>query len=143
VEPEKPLGPAHVYDVIPFAPPVSVNRFPTQTGLLLDAVAVGNVFTTTVVVAVLMHVPFETVTVYVPAMADVELAETMGLCDVLEYPPGPAHVYEVIPFAPPVNVNGLPIHTGKLLDAVAVGSVFTTTVVVAVLVHVPFVTVTV
>jgi len=50
-----------------------------HTGPLFVAVAVGSAFTTTVVVAVFVQVLFDMVTVYVPAITNVALAETMGL----------------------------------------------------------------
>jgi hypothetical protein len=41
----KLFGPAHVYDDAPFGPEVKFSVVPEQTGLLLDAVAAGAVFT--------------------------------------------------------------------------------------------------
>jgi hypothetical protein len=56
----------------------------------LAAVARGVVFTTTVVVAVLMQPNvFVTVRVYVPAIAVVALADTIGLCSEDVNPLGP------------------------------------------------------
>ena len=77
---EKLLGPLQLYVFNPAAPPVKVSELPAHTGLLLVAVAVGKLLTTTVVVAVLVH-PFASVTVkvYVPAIAAVALALTTGL----------------------------------------------------------------
>jgi len=49
----KPFGPVHEYVVIPAGPPVRDNEVPAHTGPLLLAVATGNAFTVTVVVAVL------------------------------------------------------------------------------------------
>ena len=73
-------GPDQEYEVIPPGPPVRVNKVPTQTGPLLDAVAKGRGFTTTVVVVALLHPPaLITVRVYIPAIAAVALVETVGL----------------------------------------------------------------
>jgi hypothetical protein len=99
-------------------------------------VGTGKGFTTTVVVAVLWH-PFEfvTVSVYIPDIATVALADTVGLWVVAVNPFGPVHEYDVIPAGPPVSVSNVPTHTGPLLDAVAAGRAFTITVVVAASLH--------
>jgi len=49
----KPFGPVHEYVVMAAGPPVRVKEVPTHTGPLLLAVATGNAFTVTAVVAVL------------------------------------------------------------------------------------------
>jgi hypothetical protein len=85
------------------------------------ASAVGSVFTVTVVAAVFVQVPFETVSVYVPAIAIVALFETLGFCKVLLKPSGPVQLYEVIPLSPPVRAKASPIQIGPLFKAVAVG----------------------
>jgi hypothetical protein len=109
---------------------------PAQTGPLLIAVARGKTLTITIVVAVLIH-PLELVTVrvYIPAIANVALADTGGLLNVLVNPFGPVHEYVVIPAGPPVRLRALPAHTGPLLIAVARGKTLIITVVVAVLIH--------
>ena len=61
-------------------PPVNVNVFPVQTGLLLPAVATGEALTTTTVLAVDEQLlPSVTVKVYVPPIAVVAEALTVGL----------------------------------------------------------------
>ena len=58
------LGPVHAYDNILAGPPVRVNADPTQTGLLLVAVATGPGLTITFVIALAWHpVPSTTVRV--------------------------------------------------------------------------------
>jgi hypothetical protein len=88
---ENPFGPVHEYEYcVPDGPPVRVSAEPAQTGPLLDAVATGNVFTTTVVLDIPWHPPmvFVTVRVYVPAIEVV--AEVLeGFCAVDVYPFGP------------------------------------------------------
>ena len=63
---------------------VGVDRFnvcPTQSGELLDAVAVGVVFTVTFTLEVLVHPLAVTETVYVPLIAVVALVR-VGFCAV-------------------------------------------------------------
>ena len=61
-------------------PPVKVNVLPLHTGVLLLAVAKGEVLTTTTVVAVDEQLlPSVTVKPYVPAIAVVAEALTVGL----------------------------------------------------------------
>lgn len=84
----KPFGPLQLY-VAPttlFAFSVSVD--PVQTGELLEALAGGVGFTTTVTVAGELAQPLFTVTVYVPAAASVTLA-IEGFCNVELNPFGP------------------------------------------------------
>ena len=65
-------------------PPVKVKALPTHIGELLLAVATGKVLTTTKVVAVDEQLfPSVTVNVYVPPIAVVAEALTVGLCVVL------------------------------------------------------------
>lgn len=96
--------------------------------------AVGKEFIVTVTEAVFVHVPSETVTVYVPPIASVALVETVGFCRVLEKVFGPDHEYE-LPVPPPLSVKVLPIQTGLLLEAVADGAVITVTVTLSVPEH--------
>ena len=56
-----PFGPLQEYDDPP--PEVRFSVLVAQIGLLLEAEAVGCVFTTTPVVAIVEHKPIETVTV--------------------------------------------------------------------------------
>ena len=86
------FGPVHEYVVIPAGSPVRLRAFPAHTGPLLLAVAIGNAFTTTVVVTVFVQ-PLALLTerVYTPAMVIVVLAEIVGLCEVLVKPFGPVH----------------------------------------------------
>ena len=65
-------------------PPVNVKVFPVQTGVLLLAVATGEAFTTTTVLAVDEQLlPSVTVKLYVPAIPVVAEVLTVGLCVVL------------------------------------------------------------
>ena len=108
---------------MPAGPPVRLRAVPAHTGPLLLAVAAGNAFTVTVVVAVLVH-PLASVTVrvYVPAIAAVALADTEGLRNADVNPFGPVHEYVVMPAGPPVRLRAVPAHTGPLLLAVAAGT---------------------
>jgi len=120
------FGPIHEYVPPPLELRLSV--VPLQTGLLLEAVAVGSGFTVTGVVALAEHpFGFVTVTVYVPLAAVVTLG-MLGFCadEVNEF--GPDHVYDVMLLGPEDRFSVLPAQTGLLLDAVAVGKVFTTRV---------------
>ena len=61
-------------------PPVKLKVLPLHTGVLLPAVATGEVFTTTTVLAVDEQLfPSVTVKLYVPAIAVVAEALTVGL----------------------------------------------------------------
>lgn len=111
----------------------------SHTGVLLPAVAVGNVVTATVVVDVALQVPELTVTVYVPAAA--ALAVNDGFCEVLVNPFGPLHEYVAPP--PDVKLILAPSQTGVLLPDVAVSAEFTVTETVAVAEQPDAVTVTV
>ena len=105
---------------------------PAQTGVLLLAVGVaGIVFTTTVVVPAKLVQPFcVTVTLYVPAIAVVELGR-VGFCVELVNVLGPDQLYVAPDTVGVVKLIVFPEHTGVLLLAVGVaGVVFTTTVVV-------------
>jgi hypothetical protein len=51
----KPLGPIQEYVVMLKGPPVRVNGDPTHSGPLFTAVATGDGFTITVVVAIALH----------------------------------------------------------------------------------------
>jgi hypothetical protein len=64
--------------------------FPEQTGELLVALAVGKLFTVTVVDEVAVQPEEVTVTVYDPPIAAVTLGR-VGFCAVEVYPPGPVH----------------------------------------------------
>jgi len=70
-----------------------------------------------------------------PAIAPVAAGDTVGLCVLAVNPLGPVHEYAVIPAGPPARVRGLPVQTGLLEVAVAVGALTTTVVVAAALVH--------
>jgi hypothetical protein len=86
------------------------------------ALAFGETVTTTDVVAILWQPKLlVTLRVYVPAIAIVALADTVGFCRDEVKPLGPVHAYVVIPAGPPVRVNAVPEQTGPLFDAVAVG----------------------
>ena len=77
--------------------------------------------------AVAVHPLLEvTVRLYVPDIPVVALPDTVGDWLVLEKEFGPLQEY-VFPEAAPVRVRALPVHTGPLFDAVAVGGVFTVT----------------
>ena len=83
----KLFGPDQLQLVAPVAAPVKLNVLPAQIGfgLALALAAAGTVFTVTVVLAVAVHpLPLVTVKVYAPAIPVVALAETVGLCEVLE-----------------------------------------------------------
>ena len=101
----------------------------------------GVVFTITVANAFAEHPKeFITVTVYVPALESATFV-IVGFCCGEEYPLGPSHAY--VP--PPLEVRLIvpPVQTGLFALADAEGAGFTVTVVVAVDVHVPLLTVTV
>lgn len=84
------FGPLHEYDDCPFGPEDKFRLLPAHTGLLLEAVAAGAVFTVTDVVAFELHEPLLTVTVYVPLAAVVTLLMFGFCCDELnEF--GPLH----------------------------------------------------
>jgi hypothetical protein len=89
--------------------------------------ATGFVFTTTVVVAVAVQLlALVTVTVYTPAIAVVAPGR-VGFCRALVKDDGPDQLYEVPPDE--LSVMVAPSQYGPVLDAVAVGFVFTTTTV--------------
>ena len=74
------------------APTEYVNKSATHVaGVVI--VIVGKALTVTVVVAaVLLHpLAFVTTRLYTPAMPNVALADTVGLCVVFTYPRGPVH----------------------------------------------------
>ena len=77
---------------------------------------------TTVVVAVAVQVPIDTVTVYVPALA-AEEEEMEGFCNVEEKPAGPAHEY-LTEADESVAVNNMvmPSQAGVLLVSDGVGT---------------------
>jgi hypothetical protein len=85
---------------------------------------------TTAVVAAELWQPNELVTVrlYVPAITVVALAETIGFCRDDIKLLGPVHAYVVILAGPPVSDNAVPVQTGPLFVAVAIGVGFTVTV---------------
>jgi hypothetical protein len=56
-------------------------------------------------------------------MAEVALAETVGLCVALVYELGPLHAYVAILLGPPVRERVEPVQTGPLLLAVEFGGV--------------------
>jgi hypothetical protein len=86
-----PFGPDHEYEVAPPGPELKLSVLPAQTGLLLDAVAFGAEFTSTVVNACAVHpAAFVTVTVYVPACSEVTFTR-VGFCCMVEYAFGPLH----------------------------------------------------
>src|SRR6218665_412187 len=86
----KEFGPDHAYVAPDTAGVDRLMVLPVQTGVLLDAVGVaGEEFTTTAVVPTALVQPLVvTVTLYVPAMAVVELV-MLGFCtdDVNEFGP--------------------------------------------------------
>src|SRR5450759_4250986 len=84
-----------------------------------------------VVAATLLHpLALVTIRLYVPAIPDVAVAETPGLCTLLVYPSGPVHAKVVLPTGP-LTVNGEPAQTGLFEVAVDNGKALTTTMVVA------------
>jgi hypothetical protein len=73
-----------------FGKPDKDKVLPSHTGLLFDAIGIGNVFTVTEVVVVFEHpLLFVTVNEYVPDIAVVALPDTVGFCDVEVKPFGP------------------------------------------------------
>ena len=115
--------------------------FPVHTGVLLDAVGVvGVALTTTAVVPKAEVHPFVvTVTLYVPAIANVALGR-VGFCTTDANAAGPVHEYVAPATAGVERLIVLPVQTGVLLDAVGVAGValITTAVVPTAEVH-PFV----
>ena len=111
-----------------------LNRFigwPTQTGVLLLGAAVGIGLTTTLTVTGAKLQPLEfTVSVYVPANANVAFG-LVGFCAFdVHTPPGPVQLY-VVPGGSPVGAykfNVCPTHIGPLLvgDVVNAGTVIVT-----------------
>jgi len=121
-----PFGPLDEY--VP--PPLDdkVNVVPEQTGLLLDADAVGRLFTVAFVVAVTVHPDaLVTVTVYVPVAAVVALL-MLVFCEVDVNPFGPVQEKVIPPDVVDVRFNVLPAQIGPLFDADAVGAVATVNV---------------
>lgn len=102
---------------------------PTQTGLLLEAVKVGKVFTLTEVVAEIVQAPAPTVTVYMPAFAIV-IPAIVGFCWVEENEL-PLQL-KLVPLLTAERLSVLPSQTGPLLEAVSVSEALITTGVVAV-----------
>jgi hypothetical protein len=82
--------------------------------------------TTTVLLGALVQPAAVAVNTYVPAIAKVAVAETLGFWLLLAKPLGPVQL-KVVPLVVPVRFNGWPTHTGLLLPAVAVGVGFTVT----------------
>ena len=140
-----PLGPVQAYVAPETAGVVRLSADPTHTGPLLDAVGVAGEELTTRVVdpAALVHPLTVTVTLYVPAAANVTLA-IVGFCNEEVKPFGPVHAYVAPETAGVVRFNADPTHKGPLLAAVGVAGDGLTTRVVepAALVHPPTVTVT-
>ena len=105
---------------------------PAQTGVLLFTEGVAGVaFTTTAVVPAKLVQPLVvTVTLYVPAIAAVEVGR-VGFCVVLVNALGPVHEYVAPDTVGVLKLMVLPLQTGVLLLAVGVaGTAFTTTFVV-------------
>jgi hypothetical protein len=89
-----PLGPFHANEV---ASEIAFNEIvsPAQYAPVFDAVTVGIVFTTTVVVASAVQLfAFVATTVYVPSFDTVEFA-IVGFCKFDVNPLGPRHANEV------------------------------------------------
>jgi hypothetical protein len=129
------LGPVHAY-VAPAT--VGVVKFivlPAHTGVLLFTVGVAGVaFTTTAVVPAKLVQPFVvTVTLYVPAIAAVEVGR-VGFCVVLVNALGPVHEYVAPDTVGVLKLMVLPLQTGVLLLAVGVAGIAFTTIVIALLV---------
>jgi hypothetical protein len=134
VEELNAFGPVHEYVAPAIALAVRFNGVPAHTGLLLPAVgAEGGGLTITVTVPFgPVHPAFVTLTVYVPASANTELA-MLGFCDDELKLFGPVQLYVAPAMVLAVRLIGFPKHTGLLLPAVgAAGVGLTTTVVVPV-----------
>ena len=140
-----PLGPVHAYDAPETAGVVRFNADPTHNGPLLAAVGVvgAGLITTVVEPAALVHPPTVTVTLYVPASANVT-PDTEGVRDAEVKPLGPVQAYVAPATTGVERLSVTPAHNGPLLVAAGVaGTGLTTTVVEpAALVHPPTVTVT-
>jgi hypothetical protein len=97
-------------------------------GVAVVLLIVGLLFTTTtVLLGALVQPAAVAVNTYVPSIAKVAVAETLGFWLLLAKPLGPVQL-KVVPLSVvPVRFSGEPTHTGLLLPAVAVGVGFTVT----------------
>jgi len=122
-------GPADVQVPVPTLGTALNVKFRSHSLPPVPAMATGDTVTVTGVVNVLWQPnEFVTIRVYVPAIAVVALADTVGFCREDIKLPGPVHAYVVMPAGPPVSVNAVPVQTGPLFVAVAIGTGFTVTV---------------
>jgi hypothetical protein len=128
----KPFGPVQAYVPVETLP-VKLIALPTQTGELLEAVAVGIGLTVMVAEVGLLEQPVvELVKVIFALPAPTPVTTPPLVMDAI-----PALLLDQVPPVEGVKFNVPPIQTRPDEGTVTVGAAFTTTVVLEVAVHVP------